>query len=331
MRSFGIWYSNGNTKAENHAAETFKADLHINLWDIEEKYGHDALPFIDIGLSIEAFREIDEICLLIPFSVPRSEFEDLSGKLSDAESASLVFNDNCTLIQNGASVRSLMLSEAGGREKLLYPLEEKDYQSSDDGKTIIKFNLQEIRKDHIYDQFEDLYIRFRIRSKKIKEELFCDIKRKNQFLESGFTKTQVIDIKINKKRNISENDLKRMRMNKFDFLAFEKIHFLVMEPANHDVEVLGRDFIECRKLEEEWENYLPDDSSIQDVLVYHWKRKSGNGEKMKEYAQMVKVTGAATSWGLIAGYVFVVIFMGIVTNALFSVFVQPWLLSIGIL
>lgn len=331
MKSFGIWYSNENTKAEKHEEELFKADLHINLWDIEEKYNHDAPPFIDIGLSIENFRAIDEICILIPFGVPWSEFEDLSEKLSDAVTASLVFNDNCTFVQNGASIRSLTLSENGEHKKLLYSLEKKDHESADDKKTIMKFNLMELRKDHVYDTFKDLYIRFRIRSQKMKEELFCDIKRKNQFLESGFTKTQVIDIKINKKRNISESDLKTMRMEKFDFLAFDKIHFLVMEPANHDVEIFGSDFIECRKLEEEWGKYLPLDSAIKDVLVYHWKKKRENGATMTEYAQMVKVTGAATSWKLIAVYVLAVIVMGIITNFLFTAFVQPWILLQGIL
>lgn len=324
MKSFGIWYSNKNTQNTDSETERepFDIDLHINLWDIGGQRKTDPKPFIDIGLNISGFRAIDTLCFQIPFSLAKEDVIDLSDAFSDNTTANLIFNDDCAFHRNGSEIASLELSENPGKPKLLYLLSESTWEVQESGDTIIKFDFKVIREDCAYKNFEDLYVRFRIQSDQIQEELFCKIKSKNWFLESGFNKTQVIDIKVNKKRNMNEQDIKHMRRNKFSFAEFGKIHFLVMEPADNKVEILGEDFIECRKLEDSWKGYLRRDADIGDVLAYHWKAKH-RGEALKEYAKMVKVTSATTTGKIIWVYILVVIVIGVVTNMIFSYGVVP--------
>lgn len=70
--------------------------------------------------------------------------------------------------------------------------------------------------------------------------------------------------------------------------------------------------------------YLKLNFELGDILAYHWKNVS-ESEQLKEYAQMVKVTSAATSWFIIIVYMLVVVALGILTNSLFAAFVQPLL------
>lgn len=324
MKSFGIWYSNKHTLNIDSVIEkeTFGIDLHINLWDTGSRNKADVKPFIDIGLNISGFKEIDTLCFQIPFLLEKEEIIDLSDTFSDNMTANLIFNDDCTFHRDGNKNASLELSENPGKPKLLYLLEESIWDTSDSGDTIIKFDFKIIREDCVYNSFEDLYIRFRIQSNRIQEELFCNIKNENWFLESGFNKTQVIDIKVNKKRNMNEKDIKHMRREKFRFAEFRKIHFLVMEPADNEVEILGKDFVECRKLEDAWNGYLKNGTEIGDVLAYHWKVKC-EGEALKEYAKMVKVTSSTTTWKIIWVYILVVILIGVFTNIVFTYGVVP--------
>lgn len=53
--------------------EKFGVDLHINLWDLGVNKSTEVKPFIDIGLSITAFRELDKIYFQIPFLLKREE------------------------------------------------------------------------------------------------------------------------------------------------------------------------------------------------------------------------------------------------------------------
>lgn len=335
MKSFGIWYTAPDiqTQPAVQASSSLvkeakpELDLHINLWDISCKKSKKIAPFIDIGINISEFREIDKLCFLIPFGVEDAGIIGLTDTFEKKSIANLVFNDDCRFTRNENGVCVLELMEHEGRKKLLYNMSEAKVESRNGNETMIIFDLKVLREDSVCDEFHDLYIRFRIISDWIKGELFCNIKSKNWFLESGFTSTQVVDIKVNKKRNMNEEDITEMRRNRFQFAEFNKVHFLVMEPAGNDVEVYGKDFIECRKLESEWGEYLKLGFELGDVLAYHWKTVSGS-DGLKEYAQMVKVTSAATSWFIIIVYMLVVVALGILTNSFFAAFIQPLIESI---
>lgn len=318
MKSFGIWYKK-NLEYEKVAEGKYISELHINLWDMKNKKSGNPDPFLDIGFNIKDFRKFDKIYIQIPFWVHEDNILDLTHKLKTSTVANLVFNDDCTYKEN-RNVAALQVGEKDEKARLLYPLlEESEIDNSKKDVTIIKMNLKEIGNDPETEEYLDLYIRFRIQSDKIKEELFCNIKKKNWFLESGFVRTQIVDIKINKQRNMNRDYLKEMKRDGFELLSFHKVHLLVIEPANSEVEIFGDDFLECRKLEEEWKYYLYNKELVENMLAYHWKVSTNEEKPLKEYGKTVKVTSASTSWKVIFVYILVIILIGIVTNAIFSI------------
>lgn len=329
MKSFGIWYVRDNSaEMPREESKEYHTDLHINLWDIGTKNNREQImTFIDLGLRVKYFKLIDVIIIVVPFSLNDGEIINLIDTFEKKNVANLVFNENCDIKKSSeGNVSCVIFSENPGEEVLLYDSELKD-EKTDSGNTLIKFDLKTLREDDLFSKFDDLYIRFRIQSEKLKQELFCKVERKNWFLESGFNKTKIVDIKVNKKRNIDIKDMNQMRKNKFEFLEFDKIHFLVIVAANSEVEILGRDFFECRKLEPDWGEYLKIKQSLGNVLAYHWKVKSqdncGKVEKIKEFGKMVKVNSATTTWKIIVVYIIVVISIGVITNTIFTYIVQP--------
>ena len=145
--------------------------------------------------------------------------------------------------------------------------------------------------------------------------LFCKIVKKNLYLESGFTALQVVDVKINKKRNLPLKLCKSMEESNFEFATFSKIHFFIMEKAQNDVVSLSDDFGDCRTLEnEQWRNYLDNINPPKKVMVYHSK----NVEGKSDYSFVAKIVEPTAKWSIITLYVFIMIFLGMVSSFLYD-------------
>ena len=329
MKSFGLWYK----ATEETNIESTCLELHVNLWNINKTPGinkADAItPFIDFGFRIKNFRNLDELRFLIPFTFEDIDLEDLFDKMKEPDSARLIFNDNNC---NTASISNTYCIKDLGEnsDQLLLMQIKKGKQFTDDIQLEEKFEEEEgfkicsVRFDKIkansdFDAYNNVYFRFRINAADLKKILFCNLEKKNYYLESGFETTQIIDLKINKERNLPHEICDSLKGEKFNFMRLHKIHFFVMDSANNNVTTLGNDFIECRKLEEkEWISYLDHKYITKDVLVYHWKETENNNESIKEYSKLVKITMATTRWELIIIYLGIVVLLSIVGNCLFT-------------
>ncbi|MDO4798576.1 MAG: hypothetical protein Q4A01_11235 [Coriobacteriales bacterium] len=327
MDSFGIWShpNDGYLGRDGSKLDCPSVELHVNLWDID-KGGTG--PFVDIGISVPDYRAFDRICLYVPFVVQTGDLEDLSEVLlKNREVANLVFNDNCGV---GRATSGAGTLEREDREPaIVYEFDAKWGQPptiSLDSKgrwTIVSFDTTYLRNyPEVYEQWQKLYLRFRIKTSAIEEELFCNIKQKNGFLESGFEATRVADIKFNMKRNISSEAIKKMKAEGNCLMTMSSVHFLLIEPANNDVESYGSESGECRKLEDEWSEYLWHGSSkpVGDLLAYHWKRKQRGEDEdpIQDYAHMARVTRAATNWWTILVYIAVGIILNMVASGFYE-------------
>lgn len=341
MDSFGIWYSPRKVPEpgdEGDGQPQPLANLHVNLWDMSAL---GTQPFIDIGLLIPDYHALDTVYLYVPFLVDRANVADLSSVLTVKEIADLVFNDSCATATESNGV--MTLKREGKEKTILYAFEKSgsalQIEKSDKGKTghgwsVMKFDISRFSDDsELYGQWKKLYLRFRITSSHIEDELFCDLERKNQFLESGFEATRVVDIKFNMKRNIADEAIQRMRKENNLVLQMDSVHFLLIEPANNDVDSYGPEPKDCRKLEDEWTDYLwlsdkkdtDDKKDVGDLLAFHWKACKKDGDPgVTEYAQMVRVTSAATNWRVISVYILVGIVLNVVASAVFERLGMMW-------
>ena len=330
--------NNDNKDTDKNKYHDVNIDLHINLWDIEKLKKENYIickkfnsykyidPFIDVGIMIDDFTKIEQISFLIPFDIERKDLINLKDTFSRDNITNLIFNENCEVVNDHSEfVTYIKLNE---ENILIYDFDDFDIENSNvniitvDNETLVKFKICEIMKSNSnLEKYSKLYIRFRIKSNKIKDELFRKIKNVNFFLETGFVTKKIIDLKVNKKRNINIKWIKQLRKEEFDFAKFNKIHFLVMEPAANSVEIIEKNFLECRKIEKDWEGYLKIENNLkmEDVLAYHWKAKSENVcDKIGEFGILVKATGVKSTWKTVIIYILAIIVINLLSNGLYS-------------
>ncbi len=308
MKSIGIWY-------ELSAEEMPQLDFHINLWNLKGD-NKGTSPFVDFGISISDFRKIKSLDILLPFRIDNSEIVDLYELVKTPEIARLIFNEvECEI--SSKDRYAIIESDNFDKSKLLINIKNADKlesfvcHSTDNDISIFSMNFEELANDEKFFEYDDLYIRFRINSESIKKSLFCPVRKKNWFLESGFVETQIVDVKINQERNLPHNICKNYRLKKYKFAIFRKIHLLVMSESSDEVVSFGTGIYECRKLEEhDWDDYLGNNYDVTNILAYHWKEKSSDEKGLFNFSKLIRISTASTDLKVIITYVLVVIILG---------------------
>lgn len=314
MNSFGIW-----AKYKAGIEDKKAVDVHANLWDIGK---NSESAFIDFGLMIPEYKNLEVIAIALPFLVPNCSIRDLSDVICEKKIGSLVFNTVCIAHSGGRAgsyeTKALSLDNSD-RHILLLPIADKsDYYGivvkieNVEGLTCIRIDFSGLREE--FKDYEKLYLRFRVRDSQIKDAMFCKLKKKNYFLESAFTETKIVDFMVNELRSIKTEVNEKMTNQKLELVELSKVHFFVMEPAEREV---SSDKMECRRLEPGWDKYI-DESYTSDTLVYHWSKRAKDDQSLSSYSELVKVTSAETNWRLILCYVLVGVALSIISNILYA-------------
>jgi hypothetical protein len=110
------------------------------------------------------------------------------------------------------------------------------------------------------------------------------------------------------------------------------MHLLVMEPSSYDVQSFSNENMTCRELEGKlWDDYFEKEMDLSKgrILAYHWKF-----EEILSSSCLIKVKYSRTKKSTIAGYIFIVIALGIIGSAVVSftqaLFLQQDLKFMGI-
>lgn len=317
VNSFGIWakYKDNESKSP--------VEVHANLWHIGKNTEN---AFIDFGVMIPQYTNLLSLTIVLPFFVPTTNISDLSDTISQDGIGSLVFNTECVAqVKSGLGkmkIKTLCLNNSDKHILLLPIIDKSTYNGIS-----VSFNTIEEQSRIIIDfsnlktdceVYEKLYLRFRIRDSEIKRSMFCKLNKKNKYLESAFTGTQIIDFMVNELRNIKAEINEMMTGEGLELVSLNKVHFFVMEPAENDV-VTGD--VECRRLEPGWKDYLNEGDYQENTLVYHWSRKATKEiDRFSNYSKLVKVTSSETNFKLITIYVLIVVMLSVVAS-----FVYSWL------
>ena len=314
MNSFGIW-----AKYKADIEDKKAVDVHANLWDIGK---NSESAFFDFGLMIPGYKSLEVIKIALPFFVDNDHIEDLSDIIHEEKIGSLVFNTVCiahSVSRAGSyAIKSLSLDNSD-RHILLLPIADRSAYygivvkiEKVENLTCIRIDFSGLREE--CKNYEKLYLRFRIRDRKIKDAMFCKLKKKNYFLESAFTETKIVDFMVNELRSIKTEVNEEMTNQKLELVELSKVHFFVMEPAEREV---SSDKMECRRLEPGWDKYI-NQSYTSDTLVYHWSKRAKDNQNLSNYSELVKVTSAETNWRLILCYVLVCVILSIASNFLYE-------------
>ena len=113
-----------------------------------------------------------------------------------------------------------------------------------------------------------LYYRIRINSNKL-EEFYARYKPESPWLESHATKTELIDFRVNEKRNLDRTLLEDMRNS--GEVHFKRVDYFVMREFKYDYVSSHKEMIRSRRLEEDlWDSYVGDDCECGKTIAYHW-------------------------------------------------------------
>lgn len=328
MKSFGLWYKRSDDNEEKNIEVKPKASLHVNFWSCEDLLGtKNAInPYLDIGIKIENYKLIEELCFHCPFPLSKDDnIKDLTGKLEKKSNACLIFNEDCEVETRDSYTIIKIENEKENEELLLFSLDQvvKDVcevqKSEAEEETNILFKFKDFIEyiDHInrLKELDKIYIRFRIKDVSLNDYLFFDSEPLNKSFESAFSGTRIIDFKINEKRNINEMEKAAIVVGKREWLNIKKVHFLVMIPSSYDLESLSSYDLNCRELEEHvWDDYLGDeiDTNKGHVLAYHWKTV----EESQVFSCLVKIKYYKARISTILSYIFMVISLGIVSSVI---------------
>lgn len=354
MKSFGLWYKKKDGKANcvlsqskpinaasqaapasrllssalgrNKGATEPKIDLHVNLWflgDIQRKSSRES--FLDIGLKIENYNQIEKLTFHCPFQLTSENISDLSEKLNIKENANIIFNEDCEIETKDSYTIVNLSKESSLQSLLVFPLDQAIsdifilQESEDADKTNLVFDFtrfsQYVEKVDRLNTVDNIYIRFRIQNIDLEGKIYFDSELLNKSFESAFSGTRVIDFKINETRNIGDRIRAKILIEDEIWAQLNKVHFLVVEPSSYDLTSFSDDKMVCRELEEKmWDDYLGTaiDPSKGHALAYHWKQ----GEPQPSFSCLVKVKYSKARWHTILAYSLIVIGLGIISSTI---------------
>lgn len=92
----------------------------------------------------------------------------------------------------------------------------------------------------------------------------------NSVLESAFSRTELVDFRINEKRNLNGSLLERIHSD--GEVSFSKTHLFLMREASDDYVYSHKPPHGSRQLEADlWKSYIGGDHPFNKMIAYHWK------------------------------------------------------------
>jgi len=336
MDTLGIWYEpiKGDVKSKVDAkSEEQKepckisdvtTEIHVNLWKLRvnhdkatqgkstlSKYERNFDYFLDLGLMISNISGIGKVGLYFPFVISSDEIMDLGIAFhQDANLVNTIFNADLRTTFTGAKILEVENQADNNKKFNIYSLDTKQQIEIEEYKNIgavIHIKLDQISRGRA----EAHYFRIRIKSDKVRN--FSRIHNpKNSFFESAFLNTEVIDFRINERRNFDRSILERI--DSCVLPKISKINFFLLRSEKDDYILSHKPSDNCRGLEKElWKTYLGDIYTHDDILAYHWKEKN-----IDSFRLLIKMKFEKNNVETIAKYIIVIAALSILFNLIAS-------------
>ena len=287
MNSIGIFYKLRDTATPRGTSDKITADLHVNYWRIPEKHGKYK-KYLDFGILLnERARDLQSISFYFPFKISKESVSDLGGAIKDSEILCSLFNDEYTIrnIPNSPSYYFAHASNGVNKSFWLYLLGENNFSIDTNipNGSLLVIKILSIPRENggiqnvneVTQQKRNLYFRFRI-SVFPENVLSFEEKISNDLLQSAFSKTEMVDFRVNEIREMSPKAYEAVsKMG--NMLEFSKIHFFFIGSAQDEQVVGVSDYKDCRLLNpERWNRYINEQKNTRNLIAYHWKWQPDN-------------------------------------------------------
>lgn len=321
MESIAIWY---DFKNKEFCKDQVVAELHINLWKLpsggylQGKWSR----FIDFGLLIEdCGSEIEYVNLFFPFDFNKNEFSDLGECIvSDNKLLSTLFNCDMMLSSLDSSSYysiSAVNTDDSHRNFSLYVLGAENFivnKCPENKGTHVRVKIIPPERTVKASTNDNLYIRFRLNSPNLVNFTYEE-SLSNDFVQSAFSKVELLDFRINDKREIDNKLLETVICSR-NFFVFSKIHFFYIGCSSEKTDLSNKPADNCRILESKrWSRYIDriKYDKKQKIIAYQWtkvaKKMEGVTEYILVYNLLLKTIFSAKGWR-IGLYILSVILFG---------------------
>ncbi|MCL3782742.1 hypothetical protein EMN47_20335 [Prolixibacteraceae bacterium JC049] len=307
MKSLALWF---DPKGER-PKESPKVESHINVWKLPSTKKKEFERFIDIGLLLNNTTSIKRLNIYYPTKINKEQVEDLGAKIVNSEDDKLIntlFNANFNKSQTANSDYYKISDQTGANLFSIYKLKESNIaveEINHGTKISICF------KGRVP---QNTYIRIRINHDYT--SLFSHIdKPSNAIFQSAFSKTEIIDFRINEARELSNELLEHIESDG-KMYYFKKVHYFFICSSRKEYVFSHVPFVSSRQLEKErWKDYIGD-KKIKDeaILAYHWKIK--NEEGLNDFSALVQTKYENNSSRTIVKYIFILMLLTIIFNLL---------------
>lgn len=298
MNCIAIWCSSASAKNASHNLE-----VHFNLWKLGKN--GNANCFLDLGVMIQNATDVSNINVFIPRPVASSDIADLGAifrKRTDL--VSTLFNEDYRV----SSHANEKIIEVSNVNKIpifhIYVLDlnsdvliENAY-----GGSIIKIRIPKELAD------KKLYYRISLKNPYV-DSISRIYTPPNSVLESAFSETELVDFRLNEKRNLNSSLLERIRSE--GEVSFNKTHLFLMREASDDYVYSHKPPNGSRQLEVDlWKEYIGSDSSLDKIIAYHWKETNIHNS----FTAFVKFRYIRCSRLTIATFIVIIIFLGFLSG-----------------
>jgi hypothetical protein len=310
--SFSVWCTSDDVEVSGHAP---LVELHFNIWCGLPGNTPDVL---DIGILFKEPRPIKELFLYVPRTVKRDQLKDLSQLLKDPATLSAVFNDTLEVgnerpgsfdvLKNGAvAFRIFSFDLDSPAQASIEVLPEEDDQHG----TIIKFGVEIISQ---MSGVGDHYIRLRLAlSGSLSDMLVSRIEPSDRLFLSSFYRMQMIEFRLNEKRNFSKELRERQKSGRPP--AISAVHYFLVRDLGVEMVQSHATFRKMRRLEPRlWDNYLSGlgRPKPEDMIIYHWREVAEPGATVEDFVALTSFRQAGNNLWL---YIAAIIFLGAIGSS----------------
>lgn len=318
MRSFVLWYENKIESIKNKPKNKIKneqrvhLDVHVNQWQYLKNRKRN---YFDFGFLVKDISNISNIFFFLPFAKDNVKVSDLCEKICGSEQARLVnaiFNESYRIscIENPKSTKIKRKVREPNEEFIVYSLSEAQLSvSSESEGSLVKIDLRDI---NLHGGPREYYFRFRIEISDGQSVIKRGISE-TSFLQTLFTKVEVIDFRFNDVRSSVKNVVEKYLDGKH--FNIRKLHYLILRNEKDEFLFHGGG-VSSRVLEDElWHDYFvtkenengsknkffgsifkskKDDAN--DVIAYHLKKKAkSSDDEIESFTRLVRFRYRAKS------------------------------------
>ena len=290
MSCIGVLYQSAEHNNPNPDNNVI-VDLQTNYWKLPKKHwGYNR--FLDFGVLIYEAKDINSFLFYLPFKVKEDAVSDLGEALTHDNLLSVLFNEPYQVSSNpnfpSYYYVSSLINENKKPNFWLYSLSKANFKVRPLSKgTLVEVMIK--NKPSVVDGIQNtedkkdnynLYFRFRI-SHLGENSLGYIESVSNDFFQSVFSRTEMINLHINIIGEIEENDFKEIA-SKYSFVNFNKIHFFFVGSSKEEAISGMNNYTDIRLLDSVlWSRYVGDyNPQSRKCLAYHWKllgpRENGN-------------------------------------------------------